>query len=230
MCLFNRLFGSQNVREPSNLITELFSESTERKIELARASLTSHFCLHEAGHVMMAELYQIPIEWVNLPRLGALISSKRPQETTDELLPAVSVPSTDSKTAVPYFLGGFFGELNIYHDVALNVPGILQVFTLGCAGDFNEIRERVKADPNATAAHRSIVVNLDRALNASRDAAEQDVFLQQFQFRGLYEFRQFRKHRDRHRSIAAQLYQRWKGQGNFERYHELTPEFGPYRY
>lgn len=230
MWLFDRLFHRRNAEEPSNLITEIFDEPAERKAELARATLTTTFCLHEAGHAMMAELYQLPIERINLPRLDAFLSTKRPTESQTELRPAVSVQLAELRSAVPYLLGGLFGELNIYDDDALTDPEIPQISTYGCVGDFTQLWERVAADPNATEAHRSIANDLRRAVAASLDGAERRVFLNQFGFQGLREFKQFREHGKRHRSIAAQLYQRWRGFGNFERYHETAPTFGAYRY
>ncbi|MGY4349744.1 hypothetical protein ACVWXM_006237 [Bradyrhizobium sp. GM7.3] len=203
----------RNAAEPNNLISELFDGSTERKIQIARATLTTNFCLHEAGHAMMAELYQLPIESVNLPRLDAFLSRKRPTESQSELTPAVSVPLAESRSAVPYLLGGLFGELNIYDDDALADPEILQVFPYGCVGDFTQLRDRVAADPNATADHQATAANLTSAIAASFDGAERKIFLHQFHFLDLSEFKQFRQHRARHRSIAAQLYQRWRGIG-----------------
>ncbi|UPT88235.1 hypothetical protein HAP41_0000003565 [Bradyrhizobium barranii subsp. apii] len=230
MRLYGRLFKRNNPGGVNNLVTEFFDGSAERKTELARATLAITICLHEAGHALMAELHHLDIEWINLPRLDALLSCPRPTEIKDKSFkPAVSIPPAGSRLAVPYLLGGLFGELNAYDDDALANPTIPQVSTYGCIGDFDELWNRVANDCNATNEHRSIAANLRRAIFASRDGAERNVFLEHFDFQPLPEFRQFRQHRARHRSIAEQLYQRWKA-SHFERYNELSPSFGAYRY
>src|SRR5260221_7599408 len=104
-----RLLGSLFRPTSGNLIDELFAASAARKTELVRATIISVACLHEAGHTIIAGLHQIPIEWVNLPRIDNLSSPRRPNETPEEELPGVSVPpGVALDKMVSFLLGGLF--------------------------------------------------------------------------------------------------------------------------
>jgi hypothetical protein len=218
----------RNSQLVENLIDELFDGSTSRKTELIRATAISCTCLHEAGHVMMAELHKIPIQWINLPRIDNLTSPPRLGETKEEEYPGVSIPLVTPNRAVPFLLGGFFGELNVYDDNALANPGSIQVYTYGCRGDFDKIKAQIRGAQNRTN-YDTLGISIDKVKAASRDGAERATFLAAFPFRTLPDFVQFRQHRDRHRSIAAQLCQKWKA-ADFERLHEIGPQFGAYSY
>jgi hypothetical protein len=238
-CL-NSLFKKTNIEsEPNptpqrnsqvveNLIHELFDGSTSRKMELIRATTICVTCLHEAGHVMMAELHKIAIQWINLPRIDNLTSPPRLGETKEERDPGVSIPPVNLNQAVPFLLGGLFGELNVYDDNALANPGSIQVYTYGCRGDFDEITAKIRGAKNPRNYH-GLGISIDRARAASRDGAEPAKFLADFPFRTLPDFVQFRQHRERHRYIVAQLYQKWKA-ADFERLHVVGPQFGAYTY
>jgi len=207
-----------------NLIDELFAASAARKTELIRATTIGFVCLHEAGHVMMAELHQIPILSVNLPRLDNLSSPRRPNEKPEEELPGVEVPPGEAlNKMVPFLLGGLFGELNIYDDDALNNPGKCHAYTYGCKGDLAKICQLIKGDQNPVN-YLSLAGSINAAQAASRDGAERATFLSAFPFRARIEFQQFREHRARHHSIAAQLYANWKMM-DFERWYKKNPRF-----
>lgn len=230
MCPISRFFVSKKPKSHDTLMDEFFVAPTVRKIELARATCVSVACLHEAGHVLMAELHRIPVECVNLPRFDAFSSPDRPNETKKDTTPGVSVPNTlNSSQAVPYLLGGFFGEINVYDDEALKNPEQLQVYTYGCGGDFDQICKMIAAEPTPIAGHHQLAQHITDSLAASRNGADRRTFLETFPFQRLTEFKEFRNHQERHRSIAVQLYQRWKHL-NFEQYYEANPNFGPYTY
>lgn len=229
MSLFDRLFGNGTANFNGNFINELFAAPTARKIDLARASMTSMACLHEAGHILMAERHGIPINSVNLPRFDTYSSDLRPGETLKEAIAGVGVSETEVARHVPFLLGGILGEINVHDDEALTSPEAMQVFTYGARGDVKRILAKIKADQTRDPYYLTLAANLAQAQAVSRDCAEREIFLTTFTFRNSREFMDFRDHRSRHQDIAAQLYDRWK-HANFERYYERSPQFGAYRY
>lgn len=211
--------GAETAAQSVNIIDELFDGDVYRKRDVTYATMTSNACLHEAGHLMMAELNNIAIEYVYLPQYGDFFEQRGGNPGVQ---PAVQIQGLPQKIA--FYLGGIFGELNIYDNVALRDPRAVSAFTQGCRGDIITIIQYIREEQQPGKRMQDLASHLGAALKSSNEAKDTVSFLQALDVNSLPQFSEFRSQRLRHRAIAHELYERWRAL-NFAEFKWPRPTF-----
>jgi hypothetical protein len=211
-----------------SIIDELFEADRDKKRDLTHATMTSCACLHEAGHLMMAEAAHIHVDFVRFPIIQNFYS---PPAVAAANLPGVQPGVTIQalQDIVSFYLGGIFGELNIFDDNTLADVDLVYAFTYGCKSDITEVINSIRNSGAADQRMRALANQLNQSQQRSRDGADPSIFLQNFDYITLPEFQRFRRHAQRHRVIANELYRRWRAV-DFGRLEWANPEFGHYNY
>lgn len=203
------------------MIDEIFDSNFERKTDLLRALLTAGVSLHEAGHLLMAEKYDLPVNFINLPRFDSYFGPNRTTEDDQDTTASIGIKNKayELEQIVAFYLGGLYGELSIYNDSDLSDHRqSLYAMTYGLSGDIRSIIRRITQSTNASAPLRTLSRQLNQNLTATNGAGECSIFLNNLDYDNMPFFQEFRDNRPRHRLLASRLMEKWRAV-NFQRYH-----------
>jgi hypothetical protein len=180
------------------VIDELFGATAIDIDKVKSEDIRLEVVLHEAGHILAADYYNIPVDNIYIP---SLLSYS--QENND--CAGVTIFSPECPQLILFFLAGLYGEMSPYSNLHIDrYPLDLSIAITGAIGDLQQAAQR---------SNQPIQSAIEQAVKEWEKKPDARAFLALFHKFYPAEFQVFRQMRDQHRNLAGRLYGLWEQQG-----------------
>jgi hypothetical protein len=193
-----------------DFITFFINSEPKVRSQILMSDVILQACVHEAGHLLMAEVDQLKIGYVQLNDLCANYGVPGP---AGNITSHVEVSDYTPGEAIRYWLGGICAEVLITQTDAGSAFNYLALNPSYWVSDLKNIIEmnqyKASAYPPATIA---VVKALHQAIARGQRGERLDI-VRTTNWKSLPEFQVIADHEDRLRSLATDLHRSWSANG-----------------